>query len=1016
VDNEQAILSLRGDISDVKARLRIVETRVGRLRSAASHAGEHVEKISGEPEMGAPVRRAAKPVAKPKEKRLQGTVKPHVPVKPVETRKPGVPSEPRVLVKPPVPEEPEAITKAAAVPEADFGGIQPRAAKPEVSEEVIGPPPALPPEPAPWDALASRFLSNWTGVLGSIVLVAGIGFLGTYAALRMPPFARFALVLLASAALFFGYLSLRERERWDKMALWLRSSAAAVFLFACAAAGGLPNVGLMWIASTGPALAVLLVGVALNLALAWSVGRQGFATLHLVLALIPMAILPQAPMSLGIVTAISLFGVLLAQRQHWTYHLMATVLAYTLFHIFWLSKQAFTVPLPDKLAFLATGSAVVVYLGSALTNYRRVYATAEQEPDTMLTHLISWGLLAAALLMHMRQIDLFGTAVLGPMLLASGLVAYGLSVNARRRKISWLRDADVLLAQAFVLASLLTWRTALGPPVLFTALIFLETLLFLRLVIKDGVRPAVLVGACAAVAGAVMFMLSGVWTLAEDFASSFGTWQLAALMFAGACVMTSSGAYFHRYYREALDSVAGSGSLRVVGPLTALMALVGFGCLYAEAPFGLIALSVGAALQLGAHRLRGLGLVSAVWVTMGAAHLIAWFMSFGAYAAEPVQQLMQLAPAAVLATLVIWRTPGEVSPDVNRPAAIYLLGINVGISTYLLLSPVSALLPTVVWLSMSLIALETARQIRKTETALPVLHLAYGYVFAAAAGYATVVLPTLTYLYSINLRLLMEVFGMGALIYWWLSRPSEALGGTSSWRSIHPYFLELTLALLTTTVFIEAPLVWRPVVWMAIAFLFLSAPLAGRTPRFLFYSLLAFVTSIVAVSVNISTAAVPSPNWYQQPWNTGLVAIAIQGAYLFAAYQRLELEKVTFQPGLKGIENLSRVLAMNRAATICYPFFAGVALFLAWRFEQALLTFLWASETFAIFVLSIVLRQNHFRLVALGGLALCLLRLVVYDMQEADLFVRGLVFVGVGGLMLAMNAVYNKYGARVAEA
>jgi hypothetical protein len=34
VDNEQAILSLRGDISDVKARLRIVETRVGRLRSA----------------------------------------------------------------------------------------------------------------------------------------------------------------------------------------------------------------------------------------------------------------------------------------------------------------------------------------------------------------------------------------------------------------------------------------------------------------------------------------------------------------------------------------------------------------------------------------------------------------------------------------------------------------------------------------------------------------------------------------------------------------------------------------------------------------------------------------------------------------------------------------------------------------------------------------------------------------------------------------------------------------------
>jgi hypothetical protein len=144
------------------------------------------------------------------------------------------------------------------------------------------------------------------------------------------------------------------------------------------------------------------------------------------------------------------------------------------------------------------------------------------------------------------------------------------------------------------------------------------------------------------------------------------------------------------------------------------------------------------------------------------------------------------------------------------------------------------------------------------------------------------------------------------------------------------------------------------------------------------------------------------------------VAIAVQLGYLFVAYQHLDLETVRFQPGLLALERLSGKLALDRAATICYPFFAGVALFLAWRFEQTLLTFLWASEVFAIFVLSIVLKENHFRLVALAGMGACLLRLVLYDMQEADLFVRGLVFVGVGGLMLAMNAVYNKYGTRVA--
>ncbi len=88
-------------------------------------------------------------------------------------------------------------------------------------------------------------------------------------------------------------------------------------------------------------------------------------------------------------------------------------------------------------------------------------------------------------------------------------------------------------------------------------------------------------------------------------------------------------------------------------------------------------------------------------------------------------------------------------------------------------------------------------------------------------------------------------------------------------------------------------------------------------------------------------------------------------------------------------------------------------MFLAWRFEQALLTFLWSAEAFVVFVLSIVFRENHFRLVALAGIAACLGRLIVYDMRETDLFIRGLVFIGVGLLMLGMNAVYNKYGRKV---
>jgi uncharacterized membrane protein len=58
------------------------------------------------------------------------------------------------------------------------------------------------------------------------------------------------------------------------------------------------------------------------------------------------------------------------------------------------------------------------------------------------------------------------------------------------------------------------------------------------------------------------------------------------------------------------------------------------------------------------------------------------------------------------------------------------------------------------------------------------------------------------------------------------------------------------------------------------------------------------------------------------------------------------------------------------------------------------------------------LRENQFRYVALAGLGACLVRLVLVDMAEANLALRGVVFIGVGLLMLAMNAIYNRYRTR----
>ena len=90
-------------------------------------------------------------------------------------------------------------------------------------------------------------IENWTGILGVVVLVAGVTFLAVSLALRLGPLARFLLTLLVALALMLPSALWGRRHSWRRLSLWMRSGGAALILFACVAAGGLPELGLRWL-------------------------------------------------------------------------------------------------------------------------------------------------------------------------------------------------------------------------------------------------------------------------------------------------------------------------------------------------------------------------------------------------------------------------------------------------------------------------------------------------------------------------------------------------------------------------------------------------------------------------------------------------------------------------------------------------------------------------------------------------------------------------------------------------
>ena len=133
---------------------------------------------------------------------------------------------------------------------------------------------------------------------------------------------------------------------------------------------------------------------------------------------------------------------------------------------------------------------------------------------------------------------------------------------------------------------------------------------------------------------------------------------------------------------------------------------------------------------------------------------------------------------------------------------------------------------------------------------------------------------------------------------------------------------------------------------------------------------------------------------------------------ILASHRWLDLEQLRQPGGLPLLAWIGTRIANRRNGWLYYPMFAAVAVFLAIRYDRSLLTLLWSAEAFGVYVLSAFLRESHFLYVALLGLGACLVRLLAIDMAQADLGLRGLVFIGVGLLLLAMNAIYNRFRSR----
>ncbi|MEA5442320.1 hypothetical protein, partial [Cyanobium gracile] len=231
---------------------------------------------------------------------------------------------------------------------------------------VPAPVPVAPLRPArgaarPWKRIERRLVENWSGLLGVLVVVAGVTFMSIHAGLRLGARERFLLVLLAGGLLALPSLLWGRRERWRDLTDGLRSGGGALVLFACAAAGGLPQLGLQWVVVPAQAMALLAGGVAVNLGLAAIARTATIASLHVAVSLVPLAIAPQGGPALAIATAIALVGSELPRRHRWQRHRLLVSWVYGLFQVGWFLANGPALAVSSALTTGAALAAVLVF-------------------------------------------------------------------------------------------------------------------------------------------------------------------------------------------------------------------------------------------------------------------------------------------------------------------------------------------------------------------------------------------------------------------------------------------------------------------------------------------------------------------------------------------------------------------------------------------------------------------------------------------------------------------------------
>ncbi len=837
-----------------------------------------------------------------------------------------------------------------------------------------------------------NYFRNITNFIGLFFLSIGLLFFAGYAFSQISPVIRIIVLNLFSILLLIAGFIL-QKYRKTNIAIILKTLSGAMLLFS--AVGSFRFQLLHWTDNELYLIIVSLFSISANVIIAYVKSEKNCDKVHLILTLFALSFLNQTNCIFVISALFSFAAAIISLKRKDLYSIYIISFLYFAYQLYISLNSAYFLPLSNNVGIV---SSAVIIIFPLLFYISKKNLITIRFPVSFIIYLTNISLFFITIYQYS-----INTEIKELLLFSSAFVLYFITKKVIIYVYQYIRTVNIIAVIVMILYALysLKYFNISDGLIICLSIIFLYLILLIEandriifnlisvihIVLIIGLIYLIRVnaflinseivkyGIIAAISGILFIVYRSNYTKINEIHNKlwFISGILPSIIFSALVVSTP---FTFRNYL-------------LWGVFLILSTIISFGLRKASLKYGQI-------ISVLVYCING-------------------FINFEAYQTI-INSLYHFLPFFIIPLINLFYY-SENNDPFCRFVSMFTMFSSVIWFCYKLLFPVSAPLPGVIYLLLSIISFEIGDLFSSTKVKMLFRLKNNFYLWGLLLSCLFIVFHVAVILNSekyfdikglhFQVRLFIEIAAIFVFLYYCLSRRriSNIIIG-----KLYDFNIEILVLLIILAVKSQIQRIYHSPIWVLISFLifFCGKYINGNPWRLKLYSVLFCLASMLQTAFYLGTKVSVDASFIKQGWFLGIIAISLQCVFIIIIRKNKYLE-ISDLSGKKGIISIiKKQIQLKYDRYLYYLLFFCIALYINTSFDRSFHSLLWLIESFIIYIVGAIHKDKVLRMISVSFIIFCVLRMIFVDLKEQNLIIKSAVFFMSGVLLILINIIYKK--------